>query len=80
MGFVEVTIGGEKQVFQCINCHPSSPSTELAYIYLDDSAMNGDLALPGAANCDTTCTFKKGMFYRRISIFFTFLIKFSHQF
>ena len=61
MGFVEVRIAGEKQLFNCTNCHASSPSTELSYIYLDKATMNGDLDLPGAANCENTCTFQRGI-------------------
>ena len=36
LGFVEVTIAGEKQYFYCTNCHDRSPSTILSHIYLDE--------------------------------------------
>ena len=58
-GLFEVTTDGVKQSYTCINCLPSSPSTELGRIYIDKEPMNGALDVEGAANCPTSCHFTK---------------------
>ena len=45
-------------VFHCIDCIASSSSTELGSLYLDTD-MNEPQDLPGTANCQNTCTFRK---------------------
>ena len=57
-GLIEVTINGEKQLYECIDCLPNSPSTTLGMIYLDTN-MDGPQDEPGASNCKKTCTFIK---------------------
>ena len=49
----------ETILFQCVDCLPSSSSTDLGRLYLDPD-MNGPQDLPGAANCQNSCTFKRG--------------------
>ena len=58
-GLINVKLDGVEQLFHCIDCIPSSPSTKLSRLYLDTD-MNGPQDLPGAANCQNTCTFKRG--------------------
>ena len=57
-GLINVTINGEIQVYECIDCVPNSPSTTLGMLYLDTN-MDGPQDEPGASNCRNTCTFIK---------------------
>ena len=57
LGLITVTMQGEKQVFHCIDCLPST-TTELGRLFLDtDMSIPKDL--PGTAYCKDTCTFIK---------------------
>ena len=58
-GLINVTMNGEIQMYQCIDCLVNSPSTQLGLIYLDKGIMNGPQNVPDASNCQDTCTFIK---------------------
>ena len=58
-GLISVKKEGINQVFHCIDCLPSSSSTELSRLYLDTD-MKAHYSLPGAANCQNSCTFERG--------------------
>ena len=58
-GLINVTINGETQMYQCIDCLENSPSTQLGLLYLDKGIMNGPQDVPDASNCQDTCTFIK---------------------
>ena len=57
-GLINVTINGEIQVYECIDCVSNSPSITLGMLYLDTN-MDGPQDEPGASNCRNTCTFMK---------------------
>ena len=63
-GLVNVTIAGRKQLYTCVDCGQDSPSTNLSRLYLDLVPTDGDRNVAGAANCETTCTFKRGSLTR----------------
>ena len=56
LGLINVKREGVIQRFECVDCLPSSTTTELARVYLDMN--NTPYDSPGTAHCDTTCTFK----------------------
>ena len=58
-GLISVKMEGINQMFHCIDCLPSSSSTQLSRLYLDTD-MNAHYNLPGAANCQNSCTFERG--------------------
>lgn len=59
LGWIDVTIDGETQIYHCIDCLSDSPSTTLGRLNLDEN-MDGPHDLPKTANCQNSCTFIKG--------------------
>ena len=60
LGLINVKMDGVNQLFHCIDCISSSSSTELGRLYVDTDMNGPSQDLPGTANCQNTCTFKRG--------------------
>ena len=59
---VSVTIGGENEKYNCIDCESNSPSSRLHQLYMDGARGFTVQAIKGMANCKDSCTFQRGKY------------------